>query len=31
MTISKNPHTRLPSVNNVGRMAKVRMGRMKSS
>ena len=28
ITIAKNPHTRFPSVNIVGRMAKVRMGRM---
>ena len=28
MTIAKKPHTRLPSVNSVGRTAMVRMGRM---
>ena len=28
ITIAKNPHTRFPSVNIVGRMANVRMGRM---
>jgi hypothetical protein len=28
ITIAKNPHTRFPSVNIVGRIAKVRMGRI---